>query len=252
MAVNAFGAVQSVLVLGATSDIGQAITRRLVSQGADTVVLAGRDPQACQVVASALPGTVTTTVVAFDATDVATHDPLVERVFGLGCDIDAVVVAVGVQPSQAAVEADPDQAVAMAQVNYVGAVSLLLRIAPRLVAQGHGRIIVLSSVAGERARRRTYAYGSTKAGLDAFSQGLADSLHGSGVAVTVVRPGFVRTRLTAGLPEPPLAVGPDDVADAVQRALARDQATVWVPPALRGVMVVLRHLPRAVFRRLPL
>lgn len=251
MAVNALGAVQSVLVLGATSDIAQAITRRLVDGGAEHVVLAGRDQQACQSVADSLPGTVATVVVAFDAADVATHDDLVARVFDLGFDIDAVLVAFGVQPTQDQVEAEPDLAVAMAQVNYVGAVSLLLRIAPKLRDQGHGRIVVLSSVAGERARRSNFAYGSTKAGLDAFSQGLADSLHGSGVVVTVVRPGFVRTRLTAGLPEAPLAADPDDVAETVARALARQQGTVWVPAVLRWVMVVLRHLPRAVFRRLP-
>lgn len=252
MAVNALEAVQSVLVLGATSDIAQAVTRRLVDRGAEQVVLAGRDEEACRAVAAALPADVTTVVLGFDACDVAAHDDLVDRVFALGFDIDAVLVAFGVQPPQMQVEAEPDVAVVMAQVNYVGAVSLLLRITPRLQDQGHGRIVVLSSVAGERARRSNFAYGSTKAGLDAFSQGLADSLHGSGVGVTVVRPGFVRSSLTADMPEAPLAVNPDDVADAVVRALERGQGTVWVPAVLRWVMVILRHLPRAVFRRLPI
>jgi decaprenylphospho-beta-D-erythro-pentofuranosid-2-ulose 2-reductase len=112
--------------------------------------------------------------------------------------------------------------------------------------------VVLSSVAGERGRASNFVYGSTKAGVDTFAQGLGDSLRRDGVRVVVVRPGFVHTRMTAGLPPPPLSCSPDDVGRAVLRALRTGQETVWVPASLRVVMSGLRHLPRAVFRRLPL
>ena len=113
-------------------------------------------------------------------------------------------------------------------------------------------MIVLSSVAAERARRSNAIYGAAKAGLDALAQGLADSLAGSGVRVLVVRPGFVRTRMTAGLEAAPFATSPDAVAEAAVKALAGRAHTVWVPPSLRYVFAVLRHLPRPIYRRLPL
>ena len=125
------------------------------------------------------------------------------------------------------------------------------RRARSLQSQGHGSLVVMSSVAGERARRANFIYGSSKAGLDAFAQGLGDALHGTGVHVMVVRPGFVRTRMTAGLPEAPLATTPEAVATAVELGLRRRTETVWVPGTLRVVMAALRHLPRGVFRRLP-
>jgi decaprenylphospho-beta-D-erythro-pentofuranosid-2-ulose 2-reductase len=118
--------------------------------------------------------------------------------------------------------------------------------------QGHGTIVVLSSVAGERVRASNFVYGASKAGLDGFAQGLGDSLRGTGVEVLVVRPGFVHTRMTAGLDAAPLATTPEAVAKAVVEGLARGSHTVWVPAALRFVMIALRHLPRPIFRRLNL
>ena len=125
-------------------------------------------------------------------------------------------------------------------------------IVERLRAQGHGTIVALSSVAGERARRSNFVYGSSKAGMDTFLQGLADSLVGSGVRVMIVRPGFVHTKMTAGMEPAPLSTTAEAVADAIVRGLARGSEIVWVPPALRFVMSALRHVPRAIFRRLPI
>jgi decaprenylphospho-beta-D-erythro-pentofuranosid-2-ulose 2-reductase len=116
--------------------------------------------------------------------------------------------------------------------------------------QGHGTIVVLSSVAGERARRSNFVYGSSKAGLDAFAQGLGDRLHERGVHVMVVRPGFVRTKMTAGLDDVPLSTDPDAVAESIATGLRRSSHTVWSPAPLRAVMAALRHLPRPLFRRL--
>ena len=143
-----------------------------------------------------------------------------------------------------------DGAVQLARTNYVGAVSVCLAVARRLREQGHGTLIVLSSVAGERVRRSNFIYGSTKAGLDGFAQGLGDALAGSGAGVLIVRPGFVKTKMTAGMAAAPLSTTPESVATATVRALQRGQEIVWVPWPLRWVMVVIRHLPRSLFRRL--
>jgi decaprenylphospho-beta-D-erythro-pentofuranosid-2-ulose 2-reductase len=112
--------------------------------------------------------------------------------------------------------------------------------------------VLLSSVAGERARRSNFIYGSSKAGVDAFYQGLGDSLVGSGARVMIVRPGFVHTKMTEGMDSAPLSTTPEAVADAIVHGLARGREVVWVPSTLRFVMSGLRHLPRAVFRRLPI
>ena len=181
----------------------------------------------------------------------SSHTALVDGVFDRHGDVDLVLVAFGVLGDQRAILDDPAAAAALAQVNYVGAVSTGLAVARRLRAQGHGTLVALSSVAGERPRRANFVYGSSKAGMDAFFTGLGDELHGSGVRVIVVRPGFVRTRMTAGMASVPFATTPEAVADAVVGALASGAATVWVPFILRWVMVVARHVPRPLFRKWP-
>ncbi|MDH3037408.1 decaprenylphospho-beta-D-erythro-pentofuranosid-2-ulose 2-reductase [Streptomyces sp. TRM75561] len=248
---DAFGLPQSLLVLGGTSEIALAVTRRLIARRTRTVWLAGRPSPGLDEAAGqlrALGAEVRT--VDFDALDPAGHEDALGKVFAEG-DVDMVLLAFGMLGDQARDERDPGAAVRVAQTNYTGAVSAGLVCAGALQAQGHGSLVVLSSVAGERARRANFIYGSSKAGLDAFAQGLGDALYGTGVHVMVVRPGFVRTRMTAGLPEAPLATTPEAVATAVELGLRRRSETVWVPGALRVVMSALRHLPRGVFRRLP-
>ncbi|MEU2896176.1 decaprenylphospho-beta-D-erythro-pentofuranosid-2-ulose 2-reductase [Streptomyces sp. NPDC001273] len=248
---DAFGLPQSLLVLGGTSEIALATARRLIARRTRTVWLAGRPSPGLDEAAGQLRGLgADVRTVAFDALDPAAHEDALGKVFAEG-DIDMVLLAFGTLGDQAHDERDPEAAVRVAQTNYTGAVSAGLLCAGALQTQGHGSLVVLSSVAGERARRANFIYGSSKAGLDAFAQGLGDALHGTGVHVMVVRPGFVRTRMTAGLPEAPLATTPEAVAAAVELGLRRRAETVWVPGALRMVMSALRHLPRGVFRRLP-
>src|SRR5918912_3480447 len=117
----------------------------------------------------------------------------------------------------------------------------MVPLAQRMRTQGHGTIVVLSSVAGERARKSNFVYGASKAGVDAFAQGLGDSLAGTGVHVMVVRPGFVKTKMTAGMSPAPFSTTADAVAEEIVKGLARGSHTVWAPPLLRGVMSVLRH-----------
>ncbi|MER5572768.1 decaprenylphospho-beta-D-erythro-pentofuranosid-2-ulose 2-reductase [Streptomyces massasporeus] len=248
---DAFGLPQSLLVLGGTSEIALATARRLIARRTRTVWLAGRPSPALEEAAGQLRGLgADVHTVAFDALDPASHEAMLGKVFAEG-DVDMVLLAFGLLGDQARDEREPEAAVRVAQTNYTGAVSAGLVCARSLQSQGHGSLVVMSSVAGERARRANFIYGSSKAGLDAFAQGLGDALHGTGVHVMVVRPGFVRTRMTAGLPEAPLATTPEAVATAVELGLRRRTETVWVPGTLRVVMAALRHLPRAVFRRLP-
>ncbi|MEU3088182.1 decaprenylphospho-beta-D-erythro-pentofuranosid-2-ulose 2-reductase [Streptomyces massasporeus] len=248
---DAFGLPQSLLVLGGTSEIALATARRLIARRTRTVWLAGRPSPALEEAAGQLRGLgADVHTVAFDALDPASHEAVLGKVFTEG-DVDMVLLAFGLLGDQARDEREPEAAVRVAQTNYTGAVSAGLVCARSLQSQGHGSLVVMSSVAGERARRANFIYGSSKAGLDAFAQGLGDALHGTGVHVMVVRPGFVRTRMTAGLPEAPLATTPEAVATAVELGLRRRTETVWVPGTLRVVMAALRHLPRGVFRRLP-
>jgi decaprenylphospho-beta-D-erythro-pentofuranosid-2-ulose 2-reductase len=168
-----------------------------------------------------------------------------------GGDVDVALVAFGQLGEAEQLRTDPAAVAQLARVNYVAPTVVGTELANRMRAQGHGVIVALSSVAGERPRASNFVYGSTKAGLDAFYSGLADSLVGSGVSVLVVRPGFVRSKMTAGLPDAPLATTPEAVAEAIVSGIRRGRHTVWVPGAMRLVMSVLRHVPRPVFRRLP-
>jgi len=250
---DGLGDVQSVLVLGATSDLGQAITRALVRRRCRTVVLAARRPAELSLFAGELRshGATTVELVQFDADRPEDHGAIIGAAFDRHRDLDVVVIAFGVLGDQAAFDADPMLAVAAARTNYVGAVSCGLVTADRLRAQGHGTLVALSSVAGERVRRANFVYGSTKAGLDGFAQGLGDALAGTGAHVLVVRPGFVATKMTAGRPPAPMATTAEAVADAVVAAIATGREVVWVPAGLRWVFAAFRHLPRSIWRRLP-
>lgn len=251
---DALGNVQSVLVLGGGSDIALATVRRLVAGRARTVVLAARHPDALAATADELraAGATAVEVVPFDAEATDTHTAMIDDLFDRFGDFDVVLIAFGVLGDQATVEHDVDAALEIARVNYLGTISVAFPVANRLTAQGHGTIVALSSVAGEQARRSNFVYGSSKAGMDAFLQGLGDSLVGTGVKVMIVRPGFVATKMTEGMSPAPLSTTADAVATAVAAGLARGSETVWVPGTLRYVMSVLRHVPRPIFRKLPL
>jgi decaprenylphospho-beta-D-erythro-pentofuranosid-2-ulose 2-reductase len=137
----------------------------------------------------------------------------------------------------------------MIETNFTGHVTSLLAIADRMRAQGHGTIVVLSSVAAVRPRKANFVYGAAKAGLDAFARGLTDSLHGTGVRVLLVRPGFVTGRMTAGMPPAPLATTAEQVGAATAVALRGRKAAVWIPAPLAGLAVALRLIPRPAWRR---
>jgi len=250
---NSFGEPQTVLLLGGTSDIGLAIVRRLVTPTLQNVVLACRNPaDASSSVAELGVDGVTVTAVPFDATDSTGHAEFVDAVVAQVGDLDVVVLAFGVLGEQSDFDDDPVGAAAAVTVNYTGAVSVGLAIAKQLRAQGHGHLVVLSSVAGERVRASNFVYGSSKAGLDGFAQGLGDSLVGSGASVLVVRPGFVHSSMTEGMKPTPFASTPDSVAEITVKGLRAGKRTVWSPGILRYVFMILRHIPGPIFRKLPL
>lgn len=251
---NSLGAVQSVLVLGGDSDIAYATLRQLIRACTRTITLAGRHLDRLEARAADLRelGATHVHVAHFDGSDTESHEDFVENVFREHGDIDLVFVAFGTLGSQMDDELDRQRTLNVIQSNYVGAVSVLIPVAAALKKQGHGTIVVMSTVAAERPRRSNFIYGSSKGGIDWFAQGLGDALHGSGVNVMIVRPGFVKSKMTAHLDDAPLAATPDEVAEAIVAGLRRNREMVWVPGKIRWVMSVLRHLPRAVFRRLNL
>jgi len=245
---NAIDQPQTVLVLGGDSDIGRAIVGRLASPALRTVILAVRTPGDSPRHPPLGPSDAEVVEVAFDATDHDRHAALVDDLADRFGDLDVVVQAFGQLGD--GVADDPVAAARLADVNFAGAVSSGLAVADRLRRQGHGTLIVLSSVAGVRTRPSNFVYGATKAGQDAFATGLGHALAGSGARVLTVRPGFVRSKMTEGMPDGPFATDPDAVADAVVAGLRRGRSVVWAPALLGPVFGVLRVLPGALWRRL--
>jgi decaprenylphospho-beta-D-erythro-pentofuranosid-2-ulose 2-reductase len=186
--------------------------------------------------------------VAFDSVDAKSHSALIESVADQYGDLDVVIQAFGQLGADAA--DDPVAAAELVATNFGGAVSSGLAVAQQLRKQGHGTLVVLSSVAGVRTRASNFVYGSTKAGQDAFATGLGHALHGSGANVMTVRPGFVRSSMTEGLEEAPFTVDTDVVAKAVAKGLKSGSSVVWAPAKLRGVFGLLRFAPDFVWRKL--
>ena len=249
--IDAVGNPQSVLLLGGTSEIGLAVVEAFASDRPLRVVLAARPSERLDAAQARLEKLgCAVEQLPFDALALDTHAATIGKAF-TGGDIDVAVVAFGLLGDNEQAWTDVDTAVELAQVNYTAAVSVGVALAEKLTAQGHGSLVAFSSVAGERARRSNFVYGSTKAGMDAFYSGLTEALRPSGVHVTVVRPGFVHTKMTEGLKPAPLSTTPEAVAAVVVDAVRSRKELVWAPAPLRVVMSVLRHVPRVIFRRLP-
>lgn len=249
--INAVGAPQSLLLLGGTSDIALAIAHRYAHPGL-RVILAARPRERRTAAAAEIKDLgCAVTEVDLDARDHESHATTIDMAFA-GGDIDIAVIAFGLLGDPEQAWQDPDHALELAEVNYTAPVHLGVLLAKRMQAQAHGWIVALSSVAGERVRRSNFVYGSTKAGFDGFFLGLGEALRDYGVRVLVVRPGFVKSKMTAHLTEVPLSVTPDQVAEAIVDGINSKRELVWVPGPLRVVMSGMRHVPRPLFRRLPL
>jgi decaprenylphospho-beta-D-erythro-pentofuranosid-2-ulose 2-reductase len=240
-----------VLVLGGTSEIALAIVGELQLRAPREVALVGRDAAALDARAVELRAGGSPRVLSFelDALSLERHGEVLERAVRELGGADIVLLAVGELGERGGLPDDVAAAVRVLQVNAVGAGSLLMH-AARAVRERGGTIVVLSSVAAERPRRANAVYGASKAGLDSLAQSLADDLHEHGVRILVVRPGFVRTRMTQGLKPAPLATTPQKVAAAVLVGLDGGAQTIWAPRSLRLLMLVMRMIPRRLFRRI--
>ena len=241
----------TVLILGGRSEIGTELAVRLAA-GA-SVVLAARNADRLreQTAAILAAGAVMVSTREFDADDVESHGPLVASIIAEHGPIDTAVLAFGILGDQSRAEVDAAHAVAVVHTDYVAQVSLLTHLAAAMRQANRGTLVVFSSIAGARVRRANYVYGSAKAGLDGFASGLTDALHGTGVRLLIVRPGFVIGRMTEGMTPAPLSSTPSQVAAATARALAKGRRTVWIPWALGPASAVMRLLPQFVWRRMP-
>lgn len=238
----------AVLILGARSDMARAIARRFAKAG-HPLMLAGRDADALAPDAAdlALRFGVAATAHRFDALDIAGHRAFADHLPELP---DIVICAVGAMADQARLQADPGEASTILRTNFEGPALALGVFAERFAARGFGTIVGIGSVAGERGRASNYVYGAAKAGFAAFLSGMRNRFAGSGVHVVTVLPGFVATAMTEGMDLPPrLTAQPEEVAEAVFRAVARRRDVIYVRPVWRLVMAVIRALPEWLFKR---
>ncbi|MFC8177304.1 MULTISPECIES: decaprenylphospho-beta-D-erythro-pentofuranosid-2-ulose 2-reductase [Nocardiaceae] len=254
MTIDAVGNPQTILVLGGTSEIGLAITEEYLSKSPARVILAAlpndplRDASVAQLKAK---GAKDVDVIDFDALDTESHPRVIEEAWSKG-DVDVAIVAFAVDFDAEELWQNQRKAVLTANINYTASVSVGVLLAEKFKAQAYGRIIVMSSVAGERVRRSNFVYGSTKAGLDGFYLGLGEALREFGPRVTVIRPGMVRTKFSAHVKEAPLTVDKEDIAKLAVAASQKGKDLVWAPGPFRFVMIALRHVPRPIFRKLPI
>ncbi|GCE38040.1 MULTISPECIES: decaprenylphospho-beta-D-erythro-pentofuranosid-2-ulose 2-reductase [Rhodococcus] len=252
--INAVGNPQTLLLLGGTSEIGLAICEEYLKKAPMRVILAalpgdpGRDGAVAQLKAA---GANAVDVIDFDAVDTETHPKVIDDAWAKG-DVDVAIVAFGLLGDAEELWQNQRKAVQIAEVNYTAAVSVGVLVGEKMKAQGFGQIIAMSSAAGERVRRSNFVYGSTKAGLDGFYLGLGEALREFGPRVLVIRPGQVRTRMSADVKEAPLTVNKEDVAKLAVTSAEKGKDLVWAPGAFRYVMMILRHIPRPIFKKLPI
>lgn len=240
-----------VLILGGRSEIGLAVARRFAA-GGHPLQLAARNVAALEDVGRELERScgVPVTLHEFDALDIASHESFVN---GLQPFPEVAVCAVGMLGGPAQAEHGPEGAIRVMRTNYEGPASVLALLAQRMEAHGAGVLVGISSVAGERGRASNYVYGSAKAGFTAFLSGLRNRLAGKGVHVVTVLPGFVRTRMVEGMELPRLLTAlPDEVGEAVHRAVRRRQDVVYVRPVWRWIMLAVRAIPEVIFKRMRL
>ena len=260
MVFDAVGNPQAILVLGGTSEIGLAIAERYLRDASARVILADlpdHPRKADAIAAMTSAGAKSVEWVDFDGVKTDTHPAVIDEAWARG-DVDVAVVAFGLLGDAEELWQNQRKAVQIAGINYTAAVSVGVLLGEKMRAQGSGRIIAMSSAAGERVRRSNFVYGSTKAGLDGFYLGLGEALREFGVRVLVIRPGQVRTKTTidylsaTGAKEAPMTVDKEYVAELAVTASAKGKELVWAPGAFRYVMMVLRHVPRPIFRKLPI
>jgi hypothetical protein len=245
--------MRKVLIVGATSAIAEATARLLAGDG-DRLFLVARREDRLQAIAADLVvrGADRVRWQTLDINDLERHDGAWNEAEQALDGIDLVLVAHGTLPDQALCQMSTDMTMAELRTNATSTIALLTLAAERLEQQGAGRIAVITSVAADRGRQSNYVYGAAKAAVDTFLEGLRQRLFKSGVGVTTIRPGFIDTPMTRAMDKGFLWTRPDDAARHIHRAIRRGRDVVYVPPYWRWIMLVIRLMPRAVFKRVTL
>jgi short-subunit dehydrogenase len=244
----------NVVFLGATKGMGRALSRKMAARG-DRLALLGRTEASLVDTAHDLEvrGAKGTSTHRCDLEQPDGFEAALDAAFAALGRVDAVVVTAGLFATQEELEADPSLAERVTRVNFTNTVLFCEAARRRLLGQdggkGRGKLCVFSSVAGERGRKPVVIYGASKAGLTRYLEGLDHKFRAQGLEVITVKPGFVKTGMTAGLKPPPFAGEPDAVAETVLHAIDRGDAVVYAPAPWALVMAVIRHLPRGVMRR---
>lgn len=243
---------QNILIFGATSGIAEAVARRYAARG-DSLFLVARNADKLKVVAADLVarGAVGVQTFAMDANDTARLPAMLDAAWRAYPQVDVALVAHGTLPEQARCEADTDYAVREFRTNGESVIACLTGLAQRFEAQGRGSIAVIGSVAGDRGRASNYLYGAAKAAVDTFASGLRVRMGRCGVHVLAIKPGFVDTPMTRGIPLPQvLVVSADKVAGDIVDAIGKNRAVLYTPWFWRYIMLIIIHLPGFVFRRM--
>lgn len=239
----------TVLILGASSDVGQAIANRYSTLG-HKLILAARNTSFVENYLSSWPDQSDVKVVPFNATDYDTHNKWFNDLHVVP---DITICVFGYLGDQDRAIRDWEECNRILGANYIGAVSILNVVADAYRAKKSGTIAGISSVAGDRGRQSNYIYGSAKAGLTAYLSGLRNSLIKSGVHVLTVKPGFINTKMTAGLKLPKsLTAQPDEVAAAVYRGCTKRKNIIYVLPIWRLIMMIIKLIPEFIFKRMKL
>lgn len=239
----------SVLILGATSDVGKALARQYHKLGYK-VILAARNTEDVQAYINDWPNANAIQMIAFDAFDAANHKVWVKALSVLP---SVTITVFGYLGDHTKAIQDWSEAERIINTNYTGAVSVLNTVANEYEKRGSGVIVGISSVAGERGRQSNYLYGSAKAGFTAYLSGLRNRLFSKGVHVLTVKPGFIDTRMTAGLKLPkPMTASADQVAARIISAVQSKRNTVYVVSVWFWIMLIIRNIPEFIFKRLKL
>lgn len=246
--------MKKILIVGATSAIATACARLWAVQGAK-LFLVGRNSAKLECAAADLcvRGAVGAHSWQLDFGDVSSYREMTEQAVQTLGGLDIALIAHGTLPDQRACEQDPLLALRDFAINGTSVIGLLTVLANQLEQQGSGKIAVISSVAGERGRSSNYFYGSAKAAISVFCEGLRARLFRSGVSVTDIRPGFVATPMTEGLPLPSLLVAqPDAVARKIIAGIDRGVNVLYVPAFWSLAMMIIRNIPGFMFKRMNL
>lgn len=242
-----------VVILGGTSGIGRAVAQRMAARG-DAVFLLGRSgvdlERSAADVTARHPTQATCAWALCDLEDPSGFAGALDAAAAALGQFDAVIVTAAMFATQEALEADVELTRRLATVNYANTLTFCEHARKRLLARGGGWLTVLSSVAGDRGRKPVGIYGSGKAGVSAYLEALDHRFRASGLWVLCVKPGFVKTAMTAGLRPPPFAGEPDGVARDIVRAMDRKLPLIYTPGIWRLVMFVIKHLPRFVMRKI--